>query len=170
MDLGGAFSARTKRRSALGFGRELGEDWGEYLKGQTCGARFALAKSRAAVTARARVLPGHEVGDGSDIWAPRVGVPGTRDLLVSGRRKGRGAASGCSTVGREESWAARGKGEGKKEQAVGEGKEDWAEPKSSERDKFFSFLFSVSLFFLNKTHFKTTFEFLLNFSQNHSSQ
>ena len=62
------------------------------------------------------------------------------------------------------------KGREKKEQAAGEGKEDWAEPKSSERDKFFSFLFSVSLFFLNKTHFKTTFEFLLNFSQNHSSQ
>jgi len=61
---------------------------GEYLKGQTCGARFARAKSRAAVTARARVLPGHEVGDGSDIWAPRVGDlgRGARSVVEEERR------------------------------------------------------------------------------------
>ena len=40
-------------------------------------------ESRAVGATRAHVLPGHEVGDGSDRWVPPVGVPGARVRSVS---------------------------------------------------------------------------------------
>jgi hypothetical protein len=57
-------------------------------------------ESRAVGAIRARVLPGHEVGDGSDIWAPPVGVLGTRDPLVGGRRERGVAGRGEGKLGR----------------------------------------------------------------------
>ena len=85
--------------------------------------------------ARARVLPGHEVGDGSDRWAPPVCDSGAQDPLVSGRRE----VEGCAGV--EASWAAayalgRNPGGGKE---LGL----WRKPEG----RVLLFLFSVSLFF-----------------------
>jgi hypothetical protein len=80
---------RTKRRAALGFGRRLGEGRGEYLKGQTCGARSSGGRLRAA-GAISRRSP-----------APSRGRGKTRQMGPTCQRNGaRGRlVSGCSEVG-----------------------------------------------------------------------
>ena len=142
----------------------LGWDWGG------CGAARPLFKegNRAEQGLLTRIARGGcdssscptrtEVGDGSYGWAPPVGVPGARDPPVSGGNEVE--RCGC--------WAAqRGPGAGprwekgrrgrKGKQAAG-GKEDWAEPKSSEGESlslFFIFCFSfknkpISKYFQNQ--------------------
>jgi len=68
------------------------EGRGGYLKG-----RNVRAKDRSRGGCGSGSCPTRtEVGDGPDLWAPPVGVLGTRDPLVSGRSEVQGAA-GCAT-------------------------------------------------------------------------
>ena len=85
-----------------------------------------------------RVRLGHEVGEGSDRWAPPVGDSGAQDPLVSGKKRG-GMLAWEGKLG-------RGCRLGQREEERGEGKV-WAfGPISREREEekinTFSILFS----------------------------
>jgi len=107
-------------------------------------------ESRAVSATRARVLPGHEVGDGSDSWAPPVGILGAQDPPVSGgsevERHGCWAAQHRPGAGPRREEGRRGEKESRPRE--GGGKEDWAEPKSSKGESLSLFIFCFS--FKNK--------------------
>ena len=149
MDLGDVFSARTMRRSALGFGRGAWRGSGRVFKGTNVRSKDCSCESRAVRATRARVLPGHEVGDGSDSWA-HLSVSqgrGTRPSAVAARW--RGAAAGLRSMGRELGRAEKKEGGGES-RPRGERRLGRAQEQRGRESFSFYFLF----LFLKQTYFK----------------
>ena len=135
---------RTKRRAALGFGRRLGEGRGEYLKGQTCGARSSGGRLRAA-GAISRRSPAPLRGRGrTRQMGPTCQRNGARGRLVSGCSEVGGGAllAGLAllALGREVGRAEK-KGGRRRSRPRGKG-EKWAEPETG-RGRGNSFPFSI---------------------------
>jgi len=126
VDLGDVFSARTMRRPALGFGRGLGEDLGEYLKGANVRSKDCSRESRAVGVTRARVLPGHEVGDGPDLWVPPGSETGRETRSSVAAASWRARLTGRSSVGRESGPRGKERREGEEGSRPWGGGKDWA--------------------------------------------
>ena len=93
---------------------------------------------------------GYEVGDGSDRLVPPVSEMGRGTRSSAAAARWRARLTGRSSVGREAGLRGKERREGEEgSRPRGEGgKKNGPSPRAArERDKFFSFLFSVSLFF-----------------------
>ena len=148
VDLGDVFSVRTRLLLALGSGRGSRRGRGCYLRGSRLAGQANTEDPCGRCSIPGRVRLGHEVGEGSDRWAPPVGDLGARDPLVSGKKKrGEGAGVGGEAgprlnvrAGPREKIGSGPRGKIKGEEGV------WAfGPKPEGR--VLLFLFSISLFF-----------------------
>ena len=109
------------------------------------------AITRTAGRIRARVLSGHEVGDGLDRWVPLIGVPGARVRSVSGRSGGETRAARW-LLQRGPGTGPRGRRKEGGKQAAGGWGETVPRPRVSEGEtnSFYFFYFSHFLLKPNK--------------------